>query len=553
MFFRGLTVAVRDVRQSRHAGRTDFDIFGRVSSDLAFAASTCPVIETAVRLAEWVGEDGVRVTAGGALRPADVAEAARVVGASAPVNVRRAADVPEVHRPWLVAIGAGLIAVAGDRAVRAGKLDDPLAAWWSGVQALLTAEVTDTLDTDPRITAAVTLTAVTEHHRDGGWPLQRHVGHVMYDRGDWDILGSPQRHGRAHPAEAALGVLRLFGAIEGTRLTPLGIWVDSELRRVVPPQITPQLPAKDLLGLLAGADEVDAWNRASRWFGERTVDQIVAELVPCAAEATPAERVLAVGLVSGLGDEAVAAFRAAERFPNLAAHVRFVSHQHEQAPLPDAADLVWLTTEYTHADLVCHGVAAARYTAMDTLDVAGIDLAAGGIDRIAGSGHPHATAVAEALADVAGAAVPVQQLKISLTGRCWRRVLVAENASLELLHLVIKALFGWDDDHLHVFAVRRRHYADPFHGIEETVPEYTMRLHQALPHPKAMVSYVYDLGATWQHEIVLEKVLEDHPLPHPECVASQGDNPIEYYDPDDPDDPVPFDAVAVNKVLRELR
>jgi hypothetical protein len=534
-------------------GGAAFDTFGGGSTDLAFAASTCPVIEAAVRLAEWVGEDGVRVTSGGALRPADVGDAARAVGVSAPAKVRRAADVPEVHRSWLVAIGAGLIAVADNRAVRAGKLDDPLAAWWAGMQALLGAEVTDTSDTDPRITAAVTLTVVTEHNRDGGRNLQHHVGHVMYDRGDWDTLGSPQRHGRAHPAEAALAVLRLFGAIEGTRLTPLGVWVDSELRRVVPPPITPRLPAKDLLGLLAGSDEVDAWNRASRWFGERTVDQIVAELAPSAAEATPAERVLAVGLISGLGDDAVVAFRSAERFHNLAAHVRFTSHQHELAPLPDAADLVWLATEYTHADLVCHGVAAARYTAMDTLEVAGIDLAAGGLDRIAGSGHPYATAVVEALAEVAGATVPVQQLKISLTGRCWRRVLIAEDASLESLHLVIKALFGWDDDHLHVFTVGRRQYADPFHGLEETVPEYTMRLHQALPHPKATVSYVYDLGATWRHEILLEKVLKDHPLPHPECVASQGDNPIEYYDPDDPTDPVPFDAVAVNKVLHKLR
>ncbi len=534
------------------AAGEDSDIFNKVSSDLAFAASTCAVVEAAARLAEWVGGDGLPVTAGGALRPADVAEAARAVGASAPAKVRRASDVPEVHRPWLVAIGAGLIAVTNNRAVRAAEVDDPLAAWWAGVQALLAAEVTDTLDTDPRITASVTLTVVAEHHHDGR-TLQRHVGHVMYDRGDWDILGSPQRHGRAHPAEAALAVLRLFGAIEGTRLTPLGVWVGSELRRVVPSQITPQLSAKDLLGLLTGGDEVDAWNRASRWFGERTIDQIVAELATCAVEATPAERVTAVGLISDLGDDAVAAFRVAERFPNLAAHVRFMSHQHEQAPLPDAADLVWLATEYTHADLVCHGIAAARYTAMDTLDVAGIDLATGGIDRIAGSGHPHATAVAEALAAVARATVPVQQLKISLTGRCWRRVLIAENASLELLHLVIKALFGWDDDHLHVFTVGRRHYADPFHGLEETVPEYTMRLHQALPRPKATVSYTYDLGATWRHEIVLEKVLEDHPLSHPECVSSQGDNPIEYYDPDDPQDPVPFDAVAVNKVLRKLR
>jgi len=522
-----------------------------VSSDLAFAAGNCPVVVAAVRLSEWVGDEGMRVTAGGALRPADVADAARALGVAARVKVRRAADVPEVHRPWLAAIGMGLVAVAGDRAGRAAQLDDPLRAWWAGLQALLAAEATDTYDADPRVTALVTLTVVTGEHQREGRSLRHRVGNIMYDRADWDILASPQRQGCAHPAEAALSVLRLFRVIEGTRLTPLGLWARAELHRVVPPQITPQLPAKDLLAQLAGADEVDAWNRASRWFGERTVGQIVAELVPAAAEATPAERMAAIDLISGLAEEAIAVLRAAESVPNLAAHVRAGAHQCGQAPAPGTEDLVWLATEYTHADLTCQGVAAARYTAMDALAAAGLDLDPGGIDRIAGSGHPHANAVTEALGAVAGSPIPVQQLKISLTGRCWRRVLIPENATLELLHQVITALFGWDDDHLHLFTVGRRHYADPFHRLEETVPEHSIRLHQTLPHPTATMSYTYDLGANWRHEILLEKVLDQHPR-QPECVAGQGDNPIEYYDPEDPADPVPFDAEAINKVLRGL-
>ena len=131
-------------------------------------------------------------------------------------------------------------------------------------------------------------------------------------------------------------------------------------------------------------------------------------------------------------------------------------------------------------------------------------------------------------------------------------MLIAENATLALLHRVIIALFGWDDDHLHMFTVGRRHYADPFHRLEETASEDSMRLHQALPQPKATMSYTYDLGATWRHQIVLEKVLDDHPLPHPECLTGQGDNPIEYYDPDDPADPVHFDVAAINKLLNKL-
>ncbi len=76
-----------------------------------------------------------------------------------------------------------------------------------------------------------------------------------------------------------------------------------------------------------------------------------------------------------------------------------------------------------------------------------------------------------------------------------------------------------------------------------------MRLHRAFPHPKAAISYTYDLGATWRHQIVLEKVLDDHPLEPPRCIAGKRDNPVEY---DYPEDPVPFDADAINRKLRNL-
>ncbi len=460
-------------------------------------------------------------------------------------KVRRAADVPEVHRPWLVAVGAGLIAVADKRAVQTGKLDDPLGSWWAGVQALLATEAGDTLGSDPRVTALVTMSAVTEHQHADGWALQQHVERVMHSRGDWDYRSDPQRHGRLHPAEGALAVLRLFGAVEGTRLTPLGVWLESELRRVVPPAITPDTSVAHLLNRLVDGEEADTWDRARRWFGDRTIAQIVAELCQGAAEGSPAERVAAVGLIGELGDEAVAAFRAAEQVPALSAHVRLTAHLHELAPEPSPLDMAWLATEYAHANLTRHGVAAARYAAMDFLDEAEFD-------RIAGSGHPCAEEVAEAVAAVAGKPVPVQQLKVSLYRDCWRRVLLPENATLGLLHQVITVLFGWDDDHLHVFTAGRHQYADPIHGLEETESEDAMPLWRALPAPGASLSHVYDFGASWQHEIVLEKVLDGHPLAHPECVAGKGDNPIEYYDPEDPVEPEPLDVGAVNTRLRHL-
>jgi hypothetical protein len=85
-----------------------------------------------------------------------------------------------------------------------------------------------------------------------------------------------------------------------------------------------------------------------------------------------------------------------------APHLRALAYQFGQAPAPGTDAVVWLATEYAHADLTCHGVATARYTATETLEAADLQLNAGGIARIAACGHPHAADVTAALAGLAG-------------------------------------------------------------------------------------------------------------------------------------------------------
>lgn len=507
----------------------------------------------AARLAAWVGAHGRPVTPSGALRPSEVPEAGHAIGVRTKVKVRRAADVPEVSRPWAAAVATGMIAISGARATATGAaVDDALHAWHTALLALLDAEVKDAYQTDPRVIALVTLTMVVQRRLLDSYELRIRVENALYDRGDWEAPWG-QSHGTAHPVDAALSVMRAFDVLDGTRLTPLGTWLRTELARVVPPQITPQMPADRLLEQLAGADETDVSERARRcWFGDRTVEQITAELLhAAAADATPAQRMTAIELICELGEDTLPALRAVETVRALAPHVRAITHQYGQGPAPDDADMIWLTTEYVHAELTTHGAAAARYSAMNSLEAAGLRLDEAAVKLITDSGHPQAAEVAAALEPILDTAIPVLQLKVALGPGCWRRVLVRENATLETLHLVIKALMGWSDDHLHVFGVGRRSYADEFHGLEGTRPEHLIRLHQALAAPKVTISYVYDLGDSWRHEILVEKVLDQH-LPHPICTAGQGDNPIEDYNPELPEEPVPFDQKAVNKALRGL-
>ena len=56
------------------------------------------------------------------------------------------------------------------------------------------------------------------------------------------------------------------------------------------------------------------------------------------------------------------------------------------------------------------------------------------------------------------------QLKITLRDiqpPIWRRIQVWEDATLAQLHTILQIVMGWEDYHLHEFAIGRRHYLDP--------------------------------------------------------------------------------------------
>jgi len=113
-------------------------------------------------------------------------------------------------------------------------------------------------------------------------------------------------------------------------------------------------------------------------------------------------------------------------------------------------------------------------------------------------------------------------------------------------------LFGWDGDHLHVFQAGKKHYSDPFVNLDETGDELAVRVRDVLT-PGGKIRYTYDLGACWEHEITLEKVLPLDPgQEYPACVGYQGDSPVEYWSEDDPEEPEPFNLAEVNRRLAAL-
>ena len=105
----------------------------------------------------------------------------------------------------------------------------------------------------------------------------------------------------------------------------------------------------------------------------------------------------------------------------------------------------------------------------------------------------------------------IYQLKVSLKGSMppiWRRLHMVSSDSLDDLHVALQVAMGWADAHLHEFVQGQEHYG----AIEEythpdILDEMDYRLQQVLKKEKDTLHYVYDFGDSWEHEILLEKIL----------------------------------------------
>lgn len=178
---------------------------------------------------------------------------------------------------------------------------------------------------------------------------------------------------------------------------------------------------------------------------------------------------------------------------------------------------------------------------------------------------------------------PIYELKITLRGirpPIWRRVQVSGNENLAKLHRIIQIAMGWEDSHLHQFIVDgERVYADRSFELEDAADERKINLRTIAPQEGSSFVYEYDLGDSWEHDIVVEKILSpDSVAWTPICVAAKRACPPEdcggpygyitmleaLADPEHDRheelsdwcgsfDPSRFDRRSVNAVLRALK
>jgi len=121
----------------------------------------------------------------------------------------------------------------------------------------------------------------------------------------------------------------------------------------------------------------------------------------------------------------------------------------------------------------------------------------------------------------------VYQLKIGLSGirpPVWRRVLLKNDTSLTDMHGIIQAVMGWAGCHLHQFIIDGEYYGQPHddYGFMDMADEQEYCLADFGLREGRKFTYEYDFGDSWQHTILVEKLLSVDPdAQYPVCMKGK--------------------------------
>ena len=118
------------------------------------------------------------------------------------------------------------------------------------------------------------------------------------------------------------------------------------------------------------------------------------------------------------------------------------------------------------------------------------------------------------------------QIQISLNGftpKIWRRIQLKSDTLLPDLHDIIQITMGWRNSHLHQFIKNKEYYGDSSLDDDFDVIDYRkIKLSTMLKKEKDSMKYEYDFGDSWEHTLLLEKILPvDSNTKYPICLAGK--------------------------------
>jgi hypothetical protein len=149
----------------------------------------------------------------------------------------------------------------------------------------------------------------------------------------------------------------------------------------------------------------------------------------------------------------------------------------------------------------------------------------------------------------------------SLDNKVWRRIAVPEFTTYAQLHEIIQIAFEWQNAHLYGFFPSWRRslsYSASEHAAHDPFSEDAAKFNIEPDLQKGSITYIYDFGDNWQHQIKLEEVIDDAKN-LPRITGGRGEGDWESFgagfgaDIGDEDHPIDayFPKAELNKVLAE--
>ena len=120
----------------------------------------------------------------------------------------------------------------------------------------------------------------------------------------------------------------------------------------------------------------------------------------------------------------------------------------------------------------------------------------------------------------------VYQIKVTLQGSkppIWRRIQITSDITLVQLHRILQRVMGWEGSHLYQFVMGGIAYGDTgMVGEWDVEDARTVTLAALVRGEKSKLLYEYDFGDSWEHELLVEKILpRDEGKRYPVCLTGQ--------------------------------
>ena len=130
----------------------------------------------------------------------------------------------------------------------------------------------------------------------------------------------------------------------------------------------------------------------------------------------------------------------------------------------------------------------------------------------------------------------IYQIQISLNyfkSKIWRRLLIPSDLLLSDFHKIIQTSMGWKNSHLHHFIKNQTFYSERLYDDDlwddfDNVDYRKIKISDLLKEENEKIIYEYDFGDSWNHDIILEKILtRDNQLKYPICLSGKMNCPPE--------------------------